>query len=1651
VSAGGTAAGAFADRNVATAKAITVTGITATGTGSTNYTVTQPAGLTGDITTKALTVAGLSAVATRVYDGTTVAGLMGTAAFLSTEAAGAGTTSDGKPYSVDSVTISGTAAGAFADKDVATAKAITVSGLTATGTGSANYTVTQPTGLTADVTTKALTVAGVSAVATRVYDGTTVAGLTGTAAFLSTEAAGAGTTSDGKPYSVDSVTISGTAAGAFADRNVGAGKAITVSGLTVTGTGNGNYTVTQPAGLTASITTKALAVSGVTASDRIYDATTVAPLGGTAAFLSTEAAGAGTTSDGKPYSVDTVTIGGTAAGAYADKNVGTAKAITISGITVTGADSANYTVTQPTGLTANVTAKTLTVSGVTAANKIYDGTAAATLSGTPTLQSTEAPGAGTTADGKPYTGDTFSAGGTLTGAFSDKDVATGKTVTVSGVALTGVDATNYTVGALSATADITAKALTISGVAAVATRIYDGTTVAGLTGTAAIQAAETAGTGTTSDGKPYTVDSVTVSGTAAGAFADRNVGTAKAITISGITVTGTGSANYTVTQPTGLTGDITIKALSVIGLSAVPTRVYDATATAGLTGTAAFQAAEAAGAGTTSDGKPYTVDTISISGTAAGAFATKTIGTAKAITVTGVTVTGADSANYTVTQPTGLTADVTAAGVTISGVTAANKTYDGGTVATLNTGSAALVGIVSGDTVTLSGSPVGTFASKVVGTGKTVQVSAYSLTGADAGNYSLTQPTTTANITVKTITVAGITAASRIYDGTVIAAPTYTSAAFSGVVSGDTVTLVSSGGTATFATKTIGVAKTVNFAGLTLGGADAGNYTLTQPTTTADITAKNLTVAGVTASSKVYDGNTTASLNLGSAALVGIVSGDTVTLTTSGATGTFSTANAGINRTVQVAGLVLAGADAGNYTVTQPSTTANITPASVSIAISNTNFTYDGTPKSATITITPAVASSIVYSNGGTAPINAGTYTVSVNVTDSNYSGSANASLTIAKAAQTVAFTIGGTNFNVGSTLSLNVTASSGLPVTFTVIAGTASLAGSSVTITQAGPVSIRATQAGNDNYLAATADQSFTGVAGTKTAQTINFAALANVTTDDASLTLSATSTSGLPVTFTVISGPAFLIGTNVLSFTGAPGLVTVRASQAGNATFAAAPDVTRAFTVVNANPDTFFGDLTDDPGTSSGDDRGELIQSSGPRLAAKKGDIAAVRYSGTRRGSLLIVSPSLTLNVAVDFTLNDNGTYTVPFTSAGRSLTLTGALNGNALSGRIPSLNVSFVTQVLTKSGATANIAGFYDADALNAASGGVSSIVGPNGQLLVVVSAGTVSTGALGTVGADGKFNVAAPGATISGAIDAPTTSINGTITVAGQAPISFSGLAATTSRTDRLINLSSRVRVGPASGRTLITGFVIGGGADKRVLLRATGPALTGFGVQGALSNPRLQLYDGTGKLILENDDWSGAETSSTAAQVGAFSLVAGSKDAAVVTTLKPGAYTMHVIDGGETGVALAEIYDASINPQSEYQRLINISTRGEAGAGENVLIGGFIVTGNAPKTVLVRGVGPGLAAFGVTGTLADPRLRVYGATGLVAENDNWSTVAADATALTAVGTQTGAFALTSGSKDAAILLTLAPGAYTAQVSAADGTSIGVALVEIYELP
>ncbi len=180
--------------------------------------------------------------------------------------------------------------------------------------------------------------------------------------------------------------------------------------------------------------------------------------------------------------------------------------------------------------------------------------------------------------------------------------------------------------------------------------------------------------------------------------------------------------------------------------------------------------------------------------------------------------------------------------------------------------------------------------------------------------------------------------------------------------------------------------------------------------------------------------------------------------------------------------------------------------------------------------------------------------------------------------------------------------------------------------------------------------------------------------------------------------------------------------------------------------------------------------------------------------------------------------------------------------------------------------------------------------------------------------------------------------------------------------------------------------------------------------------------------------------------GAFGLPLASKDAALFVPLGVGAYSAQVTSSGSAGTALVEAYD--FDGPTTASRLINLSVRTQVGTGENILIVGFVVEGNAPKQILLRAVGPGLAQFGVGGVLADPRLSLFssGVSTATQVNDNWGGSAA----LSAAFTATGAFGLASVSKDAALLVTLQPGAYTAQVSGV-GDTTGVALVEVYEVP
>ncbi|MDB6126707.1 MAG: repeat protein, partial [Verrucomicrobia bacterium] len=264
--------------------------------------------------------------------------------------------------------------------------------------------------------------------------------------------------------------------------------------------------------------------------------------------------------------------------------------------------------------------------------------------------------------------------------------------------------------------------------------------------------------------------------------------------------------------------------------------------------------------------------------------------------------------------------------------------------------------------------------------------------------------------------------------------------------------------------------------------------------------------------------------------------------------------------------------------------------------------------------------------------------------------------------------------------------------------------------------------------------------------------------------------------------------------------------------------------------------------------------------------------------------------------------------------------------------------------------------------------------------------------------------------------------------------------------RLVNVSTRAAAG-SGAQTLIAGFVISGGS-KSILVRGVGPGIAQYFPAGTtLADPALNILDGS-TSVAANEDWGGATAlKNVFNQVGAFALTDTSKDAAINATLAGNKVYSATLSGSGGGLAIAEIYDADTS-DIPAGRLVNLSTRTQVGTGTGVLIAGFVITGDFPKQVLIRAIGPTLGQYGVPGVLADPQLDLYvaGASTPMLSNDNWGGTAA----LTTAFNQVGAFALPdANSKDAAILVTLNPGSYSAIVSGVGNTS-GVALVEVYDV-
>ena len=571
---------------------------------------------------------------------------------------------------------------------------------------------------------------------------------------------------------------------------------------------------------------KTLTVTGIIANDKVYDGTTTAALNTGSAELAAVVTG------------DSVTLDMYSATAFfASANVGTSILVTIAGLTLGGADAGNYLLAQPTA-NANITPLLLTGS-ITAADKVYDGATAATITGR-----------GVSGVLMVDMGNVSLTGGTAT--FSDKNAGNDKTVTATGLSLTGSAADDYSVStSATTTADTTPRTLTVTATGT--DKVYDGNI------TATVSFADDR-----VSGDVFTEDD------AAATFPDKNVGSAKTVTVSGITINGTDAANYTLASTDATTSaNITPRTLTVSATGS--DKVYDGTT--GATVTLADNRIS---------GDVFNDDD------AAANFDDKNVGAAKTVTVNGININGSDAANYTLAS-TGATttANITPRTLTVS-ATASDKVYDGTTGATVTL----VDNRVSGD-VFNDDDAAANFDDKNVGAAKTVTVTGITINGSNAANYTLasTGATTSANITPRALTVSA-TGSDKVYDGTTGATVTLVDNRVSGDIFND------DDAAANFDDKNVGAAKTVTVIGITINGSDAANYTLasTGTTTTANITPRTLTVSA-TASDKIYDGTIAVAVTLADNRISGDVFND------DDAAANFDDKNVGAAKTVTVNGI----------------------------------------------------------------------------------------------------------------------------------------------------------------------------------------------------------------------------------------------------------------------------------------------------------------------------------------------------------------------------------------------------------------------------------------------------------------------------------------------------------------------------------------------------------------------------------------------------------------------------------------------------------------------------------------------------------------------------------------------------------------------------
>ncbi len=546
-----TGTGAFSNKNVGVGKAVAVSDISASGSQADNYQLkSSTATAYASVTAKNLAV--VATGSDKTYDGSTTGAVLLSSAGV---------------VSGDTVNLASNSA-LFSDKNVGTAKTVSVSGIKLSGTDAKNYTNNTAATTTATIAARGLTVLALGQ--NKVYDGSST---------------GQVSLSSGGVVKGDNLLLSGS--GAFVDANAGTAKTVNVTGIAISGSDAGNYSLnSRLASTTASITPKLITVTAL-GTDKTYD-------GNTSDTVNLSSSGV--------LAQDLSQMQFSAVSAFTNKNVGIGKAVTVSNISASGSQSGNYKLSNSSATAyATVTAKAITVAAV-GSNKEYDGT---------------------TTDAVVLSSDGVVSGDKVTLAkssavFADKNVGTGKVVTVNGISLSGTDAKNYSYNASAVTsANVMAKSIAVT--AKGSNKVYDGSTtdVVILSSTGVVLG-----------------DNVSFANTAA-TLDSKNVGSGKLVTVTGLSALGSDAGNYTLSN---------LFALTTVNVTPLATSVT------------------ATGTNKTFDGSTSASVTLQTTGMVSGdslgfastlsKFATSAVGTNKTVTVSGVSTSGADAANYSIVNKT---------------------------------------------------------------------------------------------------------------------------------------------------------------------------------------------------------------------------------------------------------------------------------------------------------------------------------------------------------------------------------------------------------------------------------------------------------------------------------------------------------------------------------------------------------------------------------------------------------------------------------------------------------------------------------------------------------------------------------------------------------------------------------------------------------------------------------------------------------------------------------------------------------------------------------------------------------------------------------------------------------------------------------------